>query len=83
MEARQKNTKEYNDTASLYNDWQSSNVQMQQLCYYSCFNKLDQIGIKDKTFLEVGCGPCPIGKKLALKGAKKIYGLDISSEMLG
>ena len=55
---------------------------MQQLCYYSCFAKLDQIGVEGKTFLEVGCGPCPIGKKLASKGAKKIYGLDISSEML-
>jgi predicted RNA methylase len=32
--------------------------------------------------MEVGCGPCPIGQKLAAKGAKKIYGLDISSEMI-
>ena len=38
--------------------------------------------MQDKTFLEVGCGPCPIGKKLAMKGAKKVFGLDISSEML-
>lgn len=32
--------------------------------------------------MEVGCGPCPIGQKLATLGAKKIYGLDISSEMI-
>jgi 2-polyprenyl-3-methyl-5-hydroxy-6-metoxy-1,4-benzoquinol methylase len=35
-------------------------------------------GIEGKTFLEVGCGPCPIGQQLAKKGAKKIIGLDIS-----
>jgi len=29
-------------------------------------------GIENKTFLEVGCGPCPIGQRLAEKGAKKI-----------
>lgn len=32
--------------------------------------------------MEVGCGPCPIGKRLAGKGAKMIYGMDISSEMI-
>ena len=32
--------------------------------------------------MEVGCGPCPIGQKLAKLGAKKIYGLDISSIMI-
>ena len=52
------------------------------MCYYSTFNELKNEGIEGKTFLEVGCGPCPIGQKLASLGAKKIYGLDISSEMI-
>ena len=39
-------------------------------------------GIEGKTFLEVGCGFCPCGQKLAAKGAKKIYGLDISEGMI-
>ena len=39
-------------------------------------------GIEGKTFLEVGCGPCPIGQRLASLGAKKIYGVDISEEMI-
>lgn len=39
---------------------------------------MSQEGIEGKTFLEVGCGPCPIGQQLAKRGAKKIYGLDIS-----
>jgi len=51
---------------------------MQKYCYYSTFNELDKEGVEGKTFLEVGCGPCPIGQRLATKGAKKIYGLDIS-----
>ena len=38
--------------------------------------------MKGKTFLEVGCGPCPIGQRLAKQGAKRIYGLDISSQMI-
>jgi SAM-dependent methyltransferase len=45
-------------------------------------NELKKDGIEGKTFLEIGCGPCPIGQKLANLGAKKIYGLDISSEMI-
>ena len=48
----------------------------------STFNELKKEGIEGKTYLEVACGPCPIGQKLALLGAKKIYGLDISSEMI-
>ena len=52
------------------------------MCYYSCMNELEKEGIQGKTFLEVGCGPCPIGRRLAAKGAKKIYGLDISAEMI-
>lgn len=32
--------------------------------------------------MEVGCGPCPIGKQLIQKGAKKVIGLDISQEMI-
>ena len=55
---------------------------MQNYCYYSSFNEMGKEGIEGKTFLEVGCGPCPIGQRLAAKGAKKIYGLDISSEMI-
>lgn len=55
---------------------------MQHLCYYSTINELEKEGIEGKTFLEVGCGPCPIGQNLAKKGAKKIYGVDISSEMI-
>jgi ubiquinone/menaquinone biosynthesis C-methylase UbiE len=55
---------------------------MQKYCYYSTFAELEKEGIEGKTFLEVGCGPCPIGQLLAAKGAKKIYGLDISSEMI-
>ena len=39
-------------------------------------------GIEGKTFLEVGCGQCPIGQQLAAKGASKIYGLDISPGMV-
>ena len=55
---------------------------MQRLSYYSTFNELMKDGIEGKTYLEVGCGPCPIGRQLAQQGAKKIYGLDISSEMI-
>lgn len=55
---------------------------MQKYCYYSTFKEMEAEGIEGKTFLEVGCGPCPIGQKLAKLGAKKIYGLDISSEMI-
>ena len=55
---------------------------MQHLGYYSTINELSKEGIEGKTFLEVGCGPCPIGQRLAKLGAKKIYGLDISSEMI-
>ena len=78
--------------------------------YYLCMPKwfllsanLQQEGIEGKTFLEFGCGPCPIGQRLAKKvylrriylfdqvilplfhkfqGAKKVYGLDISSGMI-
>ena len=45
-------------------------------------NELKSEGVEGKTFLEVGCGPCPIGQKLAGLGAKKIFGLDISIEMI-
>ena len=55
---------------------------MQRYCYYSTFKEMIDDGIEGKTFLEVGCGQCPIGQQLAAKGAKKIYGLDISSEMI-
>ena len=55
---------------------------MQKYCYYSTFAELEKEGIEGKTFLEVGCGPCPIGQRLAKMGAKKIVGLDISSVMI-
>lgn len=55
---------------------------MQNYCYFSTINELQKEGIEGKTFLEVGCGPCPIGERLAKLGAKKIIWLDISSEMI-
>jgi len=55
---------------------------MQNQCYYTTFNELEKEGITGKTFLEVGCGPCPVGRRLARMGAGKIYGLDISQEMI-
>jgi ubiquinone/menaquinone biosynthesis C-methylase UbiE len=55
---------------------------MNNYCYYSTFKELELEGVEGKTFLEVGCGPCPIGQRLAKMGAKKIVGLDISSELI-
>ena len=81
-QARSKNKDEYNKTAAAYDQWQKTNVLMKNVCYYSTINEIEKEGIEGKTFLEVGCGPCPIGQKLAVKGAKKIYGLDISQEMI-
>ena len=80
--ARDKNIEEYNQTADAYDTWCQKNILMQKYCYYSTFKEMEAEGIEGKTFLEVGCGPCPIGQKLAKMGAKKIYGLDISSEMI-
>jgi len=80
--ARDKNRDEYNQSADAYERWCASNILMQKYCYYSTLKEIENEGIRGKTFLEVGCGPCPIGKQLAKKGAKKIYGLDISSEMI-
>ncbi len=45
-------------------------------------NEITKYGIEKKTFAEVCCGPCPIGQHLAKAGASKIYGLDISDEMI-
>ena len=81
-EARTKNIDEYNQQADAYNEWCAKNLLMQRYCYYSTFKEMENEGIEGKTFLEVGCGPCPIGQQLAHKGAKKIFGLDISSEMI-
>jgi ubiquinone/menaquinone biosynthesis C-methylase UbiE len=81
-EARDKNKTEYNDTAADYDAWCQKSVLMQQVCYYSTFNELEKDGIEGKTFLEVGCGPCPMGQRLVQRGAKKVYSLDISSEMI-
>jgi len=77
-----KNRDEYNQSADAYERWCKKNILMQKYCYYSTFKEIENEGIRGKTFLEVGCGPCPIGQQLAKKGAKKIYGLDISSEMI-
>ena len=82
QEARDKNIDEYNQTADAYDSWCQTNVLMQKYCYYSTFQEMEKEGIEGKTFMEVGCGPCPIGQRLAAKGAKKIYGLDISKEMI-
>jgi ubiquinone/menaquinone biosynthesis C-methylase UbiE len=82
QEARDKNMDEYNKTADAYDRWCQENILMQKYCYYSTFQEMEKEGIEGKTFLEVGCGPCPIGQILAKKGAKKIFGLDISSEMI-
>ena len=51
---------------------------MQYMSYYSTITEIEKEGIWGKTFLEVGCGPCPIGDLLAQRGARKIIGLDIS-----
>ena len=82
QQARDKNIEEYNQTADAYDRWCQENILMQKYCYYSTFAELEKEGVEGKTFLEVGCGPCPIGQRLATKGVKKIYGLDISSEMI-
>ena len=42
---------------------------------------MEASGMEGKTVLEIGCGPCPIGQRIASK-ASKIYGVDISSEMI-
>ena len=55
---------------------------MNNYCYYSTFKELELEGVEGKTFLEVGCGPCPIGQRLAKMGAKKIVVLDNSSELI-
>ena len=77
-EAASKNRDEYNLTATSYNTWCEQNVVMQKFCYHSCINELKIEGIKGKVFAEIACGPCPIGKALAINGAKKVYGIDIS-----
>ena len=59
--ARSKNVEEYNATADNYNTFSQESVLMQKYCYYSTFSELEKEGIEGKTFLEVGCGPCPIG----------------------
>ena len=80
--ARDKNRDEYNEAADAYEKFSNENILMQKYCYYSTFNELEKEGIEGKTFLEIGCGPCPIGQKLVAKGAKKVYGLDISQQMI-
>ena len=68
--------------ATDYETWEEQNVIMQEFSYYTIMNELSNIGIKDKIFMDVGCGPCPIGQKLVVKGAKKVFGVDISQAML-
>lgn len=81
-QARTKNKEEYSSQANIYADWQANNTCMQKLHYYSSFNELRKEGVEGKTFLEIGCGTCPVGQRLVKEGAKKIYGLDISQGML-
>lgn len=81
-QARDKNRTEYNNTASLYEKWSKENDVMNQFCYFSGLDQMAKHGIEGKTFAEIGCGPCPMGQELVARGAKKIYGLDISSEMI-
>ena len=66
----------------LINFLDLNGVQRSKLVPTPAIAEMEKEGIEGKTFLEVGCGPCPIGQQLAKKGAKKIYGLDISSEMI-
>ena len=73
---------EYNAIANKYDEWCQEDLCMQKMCYYSTLAELEKEGVEGKTFLEVGCGPCPIGQRLASLGAKKIIGLDVSSGML-
>ena len=82
QEARDKNIEEYNKAAAAYDQFAHTNNIMNNYCYYSTFKELELEGVEGKTFLEVGCGPCPIGQRLAKMGAKKIVGLDISSELI-
>jgi hypothetical protein len=55
----------YSAAVDAYTQWSNENIVMQHLCNYSTLNELEKEGIQDKTFLEVSCGPCPIGRKLA------------------
>ena len=64
-EARDKNRDEYNETADAYTAWGESTLLMQQQSYYAVFQEMLKDGIEGKTFLEVGCGFCPCGQKLA------------------
>ena len=82
QEARDKNIEEYNKAAAAYDQFALTNNIINNYCYYSTFKELELEGVEGKTFLEVGCGPCPIGQRLAKMGAKKIVGLDISSELI-
>ena len=81
-EARDKNRNEYNETADVYTVWGETSLLMQQQSYYAGFQEMMKEGVQGKTFLEIGCGFCPCGQKLAAKGANKIYGLDISEGMI-
>ena len=52
------------------------------MCLTVLLNEMDNIGIEGKVFMDIGCGPCPIGQRLVAKGAKKVYGVDVSQAML-
>ena len=62
QQARDKNIEEYNKAADAYDEWSNQNILMQKYCYYSTFKQMEKEGIEGKTFLEVGCGQCPIGQ---------------------
>jgi len=72
----------FNTIANKYSEWCREDPNMQKISYYSTLAELENEGVEGKTFLEVGCGPCPIGQSLAALGAKKIIALNMSSCML-
>ena len=80
MEAGNKNIDEYNEGSDAYQQWSESNPIMVNWSYYSTIASLD--AVEGKTFAEIGCGPSPIGRRLAAKGAKKVYGVDVSDSMI-
>jgi len=52
----------FEELAMMYDRWSQSAPIMQKYSYYSILNEIKKEGdIQGKTFLEVGCGPCPIG----------------------
>ena len=80
MEGGNKNKDEYNEGSDAYQQWSENNPIMVNWSYYSTIACLD--ALEGKTFAEIGCGPSPIGRRLAAKGAAKVYGVDVSESMI-